>query len=125
MHTPRFWGEPCSAGLEVLYRSTFRPRRTNWLNVGILNSAWRRRNKLLRPPRLKQNQNVLKPFKSTTKHISRVKVSTGFKFSMPAQNFSFLGLALLVEFFHKIIGKLLDRLQGAPLLVFRDFLILQ
>ena len=38
MHTPRRWGERCRAGLEVLYRALFLPKRTNWLNVGTAQS---------------------------------------------------------------------------------------
>jgi hypothetical protein len=33
-HTPRFCGQPCSAGLLVLYFGLLRPNLTNWLNVG-------------------------------------------------------------------------------------------
>src|SRR5262245_59826411 len=33
-HTPRFWGEPWSAGLSVFDRSLLRPSRTSWLTVG-------------------------------------------------------------------------------------------
>src|SRR6185503_8328526 len=32
--TPRFWGDPCSAGLSVFERSLLRPTRTSWLTVG-------------------------------------------------------------------------------------------
>ena len=35
MQTPRFCGQPCNAGLAVLYRGRLRPARTSWLNVGI------------------------------------------------------------------------------------------
>src|SRR6202047_2464299 len=34
VHTPRFCGEPCSAGLAVLYRGRLRPSRTYWLEGG-------------------------------------------------------------------------------------------
>src|SRR6187455_2154250 len=33
-HTPRFWGDPWSAGLSVLLFSFSRPTRTSWLTVG-------------------------------------------------------------------------------------------
>src|SRR6185295_13551027 len=32
--TPRFCGDPCSAGLSVFERSLLRPTRTSWLTVG-------------------------------------------------------------------------------------------
>src|SRR5439155_25086821 len=34
VHTPRFCGHSCNAGLLVLYFGLLRPCRTNWLNVG-------------------------------------------------------------------------------------------
>src|SRR5688500_18068158 len=34
-HTPRFWGEFCSAGESVFERRALRPWRTSWLIVGI------------------------------------------------------------------------------------------
>src|SRR5258708_36611862 len=34
VHTPRFCGEPSSAGEAVLYVGAVRPLRTTWLNVG-------------------------------------------------------------------------------------------
>src|SRR4029453_4684159 len=33
-HTPRFWGDPWSAGLSVFDLSFSRPIRTSWLTVG-------------------------------------------------------------------------------------------
>jgi hypothetical protein len=35
-HTPRFCGDPWSAGLSVFERSLLRPTRTSWLTVGTL-----------------------------------------------------------------------------------------
>src|SRR5512141_1305954 len=35
-HTPRFCGDPCSAGLSVFERTLLRPTRTSWLTVGTL-----------------------------------------------------------------------------------------
>src|SRR5580698_4309041 len=34
VHTPRFCGHPCKAGLAVFHRGGLRPLRTSWLNVG-------------------------------------------------------------------------------------------
>ena len=35
MHTPRFWGQPCRAGVSHLDVFFTRPLWTNWFNVGI------------------------------------------------------------------------------------------
>jgi hypothetical protein len=35
VHTPRFYGEPASAGTLLFFGSCSRPLRTNWLIVGI------------------------------------------------------------------------------------------
>src|SRR5882672_78948 len=42
-HTPRFWGEPWSAGLSVFDLSFSRPTRTSWLTVGKKPPRKRRR----------------------------------------------------------------------------------
>ena len=39
IHTPRFWGHPCKAGLSVFMLIFFRPFRTSWLIVGNLVSS--------------------------------------------------------------------------------------
>ena len=52
MHTPRFWGQDSSAGLEVLYRGARLPFRTNWLKVGNLQP----RRLLLSPARPESDQ---------------------------------------------------------------------
>src|SRR5436853_7691351 len=39
VQTPRFCGDCCNAGLAVLYFGAVRPLRTNWLNVGTLQSS--------------------------------------------------------------------------------------
>jgi|SRR3990172_4921361 len=36
VHTPRFCGQDCNAGLDVRYRFGCRPSRTSWLKVGTL-----------------------------------------------------------------------------------------
>src|SRR5215468_9793849 len=51
VHTPRFCGEPCSAGAFSFACCLVRPRLTSWLMVGIDVSAGRLRH----PP---QNENV-------------------------------------------------------------------
>jgi hypothetical protein len=39
VQTPRRWGEPCNAGLAVLYLGAVRPFLTSWLNVGKPDSS--------------------------------------------------------------------------------------
>jgi hypothetical protein len=36
VHTPRFWGQACMAGVFVFDLWTFRPFRTSWLIVGTI-----------------------------------------------------------------------------------------
>jgi hypothetical protein len=82
VHTPRFCGHSCNAGLLVLYFGLLLPCRTNWLNVGTnLYSS-----RVLQPPNTKpdgrENPTILLKTKLILQHsfaFRGIRTGSGFQ----------------------------------------------